>query len=556
MARQSWRFDDFELDAVAGELRCGGEPRPVEPKVFELLTFLVSNAGRLLSKDELVESVWRGRVVSDSAVASGIKLARQALGDDGRRQRFIRTVHGRGVRFEADVRTPTDNPPAGNPGDASRSGARAPAAAPAPAAPDATAAPTMPAVQHAAPPARPATGPMDTRPAIAVLPFQLLGDAGAYAPIAEALPHELISELARLRWLFVIARGSAFRFRGADVALPDLARALNVTYCLTGTVEVMGSHIAFTAELADVRDGEVMWAERFAADISEIHDVRRRIVQEVVAALDVRVSAHEARRAQLRAPDSLDAWSAYHLGLQHMYRFTRDDNLAAQSLFSRAVRLEPGFCRAHAGLSFTHFQNAFLHYVPDVAEARRLAERHAERSVELDALDPFANLSLGRYRWLAGDLDTSRVWLARATELCPNYAKSLYAQALVETLAGNGSDGERLVDSAIALSPLDPLLYGMRGVRALSYLVRGETDSAMAWSERAARTPGAHALIDVIAALTHSLGSEHERADGWLRKATHAHPGLTQADFFAAFPFADAHDRARFGAALTRAGLR
>ena len=288
-----YRFAEFELDSGKFELRRQGRVVAAEPQVLALLLLLAENAERMVSKDEIVEKVWNGRIVSDAAISSRIKSARAALGDDGTAQRLIRTVHGRGFRFAVPV---------------------TPLAAPSSAAP----------VESAAAPA-----PTDTRPSIAVLPFTLLGDAGAYAAVADALPHELIAALSRLRWLFVIARGSSFRFRGAEPDLASIGAALGARYCLSGLIEVAAGKIAVTVELADTATGGVVWGERHAEDLDGVHEIRARIVASIVAALDLRIPLAEAERARLVAPERLDAWAAYHLGLDRMLRFNRADNAAA-----------------------------------------------------------------------------------------------------------------------------------------------------------------------------------------------------------------------------------
>jgi TolB-like protein len=283
-----YRFESFELDTAKVELRENGEPRPVERQVFALLALLVENRERLVSKDEILEKVWDGRIVSEAAVASRVKSARQALGDDGKSQRFIRTIHRQGFRFVARVTAERDVPPAAEPASA---------------------------------PAEPAE-----QPSIAVLPFRLIGDAGQWAAIADALPHELIAELSRLRWLFVTARGSSFRLRSADADMGEIGRLLGVRYCLSGTVEVANSKLAVTVELVDTRSGGVVWADHFAGGLDAVHPIRTEIRARILAALEIQIPLHEANLARLTVTENLDAWSAYHLGLQHMYRFNRKDN--------------------------------------------------------------------------------------------------------------------------------------------------------------------------------------------------------------------------------------
>jgi len=515
-----YRFAEFELDPSKVELRRSGEPVAVEPQVFALLLLLTENRERMVSRDEVIEKVWDGRIVSDSAVDSRVKSARRALGDDGRAQRLIRTIHGQGFRFVAPVQE---------------------AAAPRPTQDDTPS-------ERAAPEAQ-------AKPSIAVLPFRLVGSGGVYATIADALADELIAELARLRWLFVIARGSSFRFRSAEPDLADVGAALGVRYCLSGTVEINGVTLTVIAQLIDTRDGGVVWGDRFVSNVADVHETRGVILTRIVTALELQIPLHEAQAARLIAPENLDAWSAYHLGLQHMFRFNRHDNAAAGALFARAVAQDARFARAHAGLSFVHFQSAFLRYTPDVAVAVRDARRAAERSVELDPLDPFATLTMGRSFWLEGELDAGLVWIERSVSMSPSYAQGIYARAWTHALAGRGTAGRADADTAMALSPLDPLHYAMTATRALSHIVSGQTHDAAVWAERAARSPGAHVLIAVIAAAAHSLKGDTKRAAAWAANVRERNPAITQNDFFASFPFADAAVRKRIAKALSALGI-
>jgi TolB-like protein len=275
-----YRFGPFELDLAKVELRTNGTPFPLQPQVFALLAYLVEHRERLVSKDELFEKVWDGRIVSDSALTSRVKHARQALGDDGKAQRYIRTIHGQGFRFVAGVRVQRDEPLV-TPGNGTVMPGQAEALA------DATA-----------------------RPSIAVLPFRPIGDAGPFATIADGLPHELITELARLRWLFVIARASSFRLRGQELDAREVGRLLGVRYCLSGIVEVTGQNLAVTTELSDTRGGDIVWSERYTGFVDDVHAVREEIRSKILTSLEIQIPLHEAAGARLTVTDNLDAWSA------------------------------------------------------------------------------------------------------------------------------------------------------------------------------------------------------------------------------------------------------
>jgi TolB-like protein len=504
-----YRFAHFELDLDAAELRAAGQVVGLEPQVFALLALLAANAERLVSKEEIVEKVWDGRIVSEAAVTSRVKSARQALGDDGRSQRFIRTLHGQGYRFVAETR-----------------------------------------VVRAAPPASAAA-----RPSLAVLPFRFVGDAARWAALASALPDELITDLARLQWLFITARGSSFRLRADPAEFGEIGRLLGVRYCLSGTVEVSGKRLVVLVELVDTADGGVVWADRFSGRVDDVHAIREQIRAQVLVALEIRIPLHEAALARLAPVENLDAWSAFHLGLQHIYRFNRVDNAAAAGLFERALALDPCLARAHAGLSFVHFQTAFMHYTDDVAKAAAVARRSSERAVELDPLDPFVNFTMGRTYWLDGDLETSLSWLERATRLSPNYAPGIYARGWAEALAGQALQGREHVDTAMRLSPLDPLYYAMQATRAFTHLALGEDAEAALWAERGARSPGAHVLIAMIAAAAHALHGDAQAASFWASNVRERNAALTRDDFVHAFPMKSDAMRTRVLAALAGLGL-
>ncbi|MEQ8348086.1 MAG: winged helix-turn-helix domain-containing protein [Sneathiellaceae bacterium] len=537
-----FRFDAFELDTRTLELRRDGTVLAVEPQVFALLAFLVENNDRVVSKDDLLDAIWQGRIVSDAAIDSRMRSARLAIGDDGRAQRQLRTIRGRGFRFVGTViAEPSPEPE-----------------------PDR---PALHAVQHVAAPAEeggtsPAPPPVaDGRPSIAVLPFAAIGGESRFGNISMALPHDLIAALSRLHWLFVISRSSSFQFQGAHggggprLDGLEAARRLGVRYCLCGAVEIAGNRIEVIAELLDTTRGGIIWADRYAGSIDEVYELRHRIAGNVVAAMELRIPALEAERAALKMPESLDAWGAYHLGLRHMYRFNSHDNRRALDYFAQAVLADPAFSRAYAGLSFAHFQNAFVHFSADAATERVLARAAAEKAMEIDPLDPFANYTMGRADWLDGDLDGAIGWLQRCVDLNPNHAQAVYSGALVDTMAGRHAEVGPRIELARALSPYDPLRYAMLVTRSLALLPSGAFDDATAWAERAAREPNAHVLIHLIAAAVNELSGRPAEARGWMASARHRNPGFSQADFFLSLPYRDPAMRRMFSQVFDRLGM-
>jgi len=521
-----YRFARFELDLDAFALRCDGAPVAVEPLVFDLLAFFCARPGAVVSRDQLVDAVWGGRIVSEATISTAIKSARKALGDDGERQQFIRTVRGRGFQFVGET------------------GSAEPASAPA-------------ALAPAEPPPADA-GRLHSsagKPTIAVLPFRVLGMPGDFAGLADAIPHELILALSRLRWLLVIARGSSFRFRDPDPDIPAIGQALSVRYCMTGAVEAFGRSIDVGVELADARTGAVVWAERYHGGIDRIPEMRAEILMAVVAALELQIPMNEALEAQRLASEKLDAWQAFHLGLKHVHLYTAEGNRAAAACFERALALDPSFARAYAGMSLTHFQNAFLGYTPDRGEEVGAARRLAERGVELDPLDPFVNFAVGRSHWIAADWEGASPWFDQATAISPNYAHGHYAKSYVETMIGRLPKPADPAGLAIELSPLDPLLYAMRGVRAMAMMAYGDPAAAAREATDAATSPRAHYLIDLIAVAAHELNGDPAQAALWAAAARRKNDAASAEQFLTSMDFQRQDVRADIAGALARHGF-
>lgn len=510
-----FQFENMELDTDRFELRVEGQVRKLEPQVYALIELLVTNHHRVVTLDEINQVVWGGRVVSDAVISSRIRSARKALGDSGAEQRLIRTLHSRGFSFAVAPTTRREL----------------------------IVAPTIAGPSPDAPPERGEDQDPDTprseRPSIAVLPFTQLCDNPRYDNLADAVAHDLIADLSRLRWLFVIARGSSFRFRGPDVDLADVGRVLNVRYVITGSLTLTGGRCAAVVELSHTGDGHVVWADRLEGTIDDMMGFRETILHRVTSALEIRVTEEEARRAAVRPEENLDAWAAYHRGLWHMLRFNRHDNEIAARMFRRAMEEDQRFARAHAGLAFTHFQTAFVGYGNNVERDRELTRKLAEKSLELDPMDPLCNLVMGRSHWLEGDLDNAISWLQRGIDLCPNHAQSVYTRGLLQAISCRPEEGEKSANLAMNLSPVDPLLYGMLGTHAVADMVRGDYASARDWAEQSMRAPGAHIQNAVIAALANQLDGNEREAQAWARRILDQDPTFSQDRFFKAFPFTD-----------------
>ncbi|CAO3453358.1 BTAD domain-containing putative transcriptional regulator [Azospirillum largimobile] len=373
------------------------------------------------------------------------------------------------------------------------------------------------------------------RPSLAVLPFGAIGGPSEGGGFADGVAADVLVRLSRLRSLFVIARGSSFRFRGTQIDPCTVGRALGVRYLATGAIRTDGHRLRLTVELVEAESGAVMWGDIYDRRLDAVFDLQDELAARIAAALDDEIEAAEMRRALTVPPSSLDGWSAYHRGLWHMYRFTRDDNETARGLFQQALRTDPLSARLHAGLSFTHFQDAFLHRTGQRSIEAEHAYRFAEQSVSLDERDPTSHLALGRALWLLGRQDDAVEELSLAVGLNPNFALGHYSLAFVQAQGGDARAALSAADVAQRLSPFDPLLFGMLGARALACLNLKEHAQAALWGDRAARRPNAHVHIQAIAAFSNALADRREEAGGYARRIKETAPSYRCDDFLAAF---------------------
>jgi DNA-binding SARP family transcriptional activator len=374
------------------------------------------------------------------------------------------------------------------------------------------------------------------RASIAVMPFDDRGAGTVRGGSADALAHDLITRLAKLRSLFVIAQGTVFALHERSIGPQEAGRMLNVDYVVGGALQRHGKQLTVSVELAETRTARVVWAEVYSQTMDDALAVLDEIGDKIVAAVSSEIETIERNRAILKPPSSLDAWEAHHRGLWHMYRFNRADNEEAQRFFATAVRLDPTFARAYAGLSFTHWQNAFQGWAERGPEAERAFEA-AGQSLMADDRDPAAHWAMGRALWLRSSHDQSIVELERAIDLSPNFAAGHYALAFVHSQVGDPTAAVKYSDHSRHLSPFDPMLFAMLGTRAMALVRLGRLEEAADWGIKAAARPNAHAHVQAIAMYCAALAGRRAEARAYLASIHKTIPRYRVDDFLTAMQF-------------------
>jgi adenylate cyclase len=332
--------------------------------------------------------------------------------------------------------------------------------------------------------------PID-KPAIAVLPFANLGGDPAQDFFADGITEDIITALARFGWLFVIARNSAFTYKGKAIDVRAVARDLGVRYVLEGSVRTAAGRIRITGQLIDAGTGNHIWAARYDRRVEDLFAVKDAITEHVVAAVEPHLYAEEGSRAAARHPESVDAWGLAVRALGLTSKVDRRQNEQAQDLLRRAIAMAPGYARAHALLGWAVFWSTFCYWRADRADGYRQAAAHARDALSFDPNDPWARLVSGLCLSSTGQHDRALDELAEALHLNPAFALGHMAHGWALLRAGRFEEAVAETGLALELSPVDSfsgfyttihglaLLGARRFAEALPFLRR----SILAFSE-------------------------------------------------------------------------
>jgi DNA-binding SARP family transcriptional activator/TolB-like protein/tetratricopeptide (TPR) repeat protein len=376
------------------------------------------------------------------------------------------------------------------------------------------------------------------RASVAVMPFvDRSRTAAGERRVVDGLTDDIITRLAKLRVLFVIARGSVYSLCERGVGAMEAGRILNVAYVVSGSIRIEGGRISVLVELAETESARIVWTDEIDGVADETFAVLDTIVDRVVASIAEEIETAECNRAILKPPCSLDAWEAYHRGLWHMYKFNGPDNRHAEQFFRAAVKLDPTFARAYAGLSFTHFQNAFLDLTTDRDRQIELAFETAGQSIDADVRDPGAHWAMGRALWLRGEQKDSFAELEHCIELSPNFALGHYTLGFVHSQTGDPRSAIDATNYSRQLSPFDPLQFAMLASRALAHVRLGELEEAADWAIKATGRPNAHVHILAIAVECALLANRREEARKFAARIRERVPSYSVEDFLRAFRF-------------------
>jgi TolB-like protein len=436
-----YRLGEFSLDSDRFELRLNGAVQHVEPLVFDMILFLSRNPGRVISRDEIIENVWGGRIVSEATISGCVKSVRKALGDSGDRQTYLETVRGRGFRFAADVSAEASETDAANMGGEFTDDS------------DVSRVANSPAPGDGLP-----KGTIRTeKPVLAVLPFDnLSADVDDY--FADGLTEDIITNLSRFRELLVIGRTSSFQFRERKVGLPEFCAALGAGFAVIGTVRRAGGRVRITAQLIDAVTGFHLWADSYDRDMEDIFAVQDEVTRTIAATLGVKMQDVALQQALGKGPAELDAYDCVLRARRYTARLSADLHAEARDLLEKAIQLDPNNADAHALLANVYLAEHRFDANPRPDPITRALDM-AQIAIHLDGQNAYARCWLAIVHFFRGENDKFEAEARRALDLNPNDPETLADIGHFLAYMGAFERGVALSKRAQQLNPLHPGLF-------------------------------------------------------------------------------------------------
>jgi TolB-like protein/cytochrome c-type biogenesis protein CcmH/NrfG len=438
----TFEFGPFRLLVQRRELLLRGQPVALGPRAFDLLAVLVRRQGDLVTKDELLSAVWPGTTVEENNLHVQASAVRKALAEGDASGRYMMTVAGRGYRFVAPV--------------SSGNGAH----------------------NLAIDLAGPASG-LPGKPSIVVLPFNNLSADPEQEYFADGIVEDITTALSRFSSLFVIARNSAFTYKGRSVDVKHVGREMGVRYILEGSVRKAKDRVRISGQLVEAENGTHIWADRYDGNLDDIFALQDQITTSVVGALLPKLETAEIERARKKPTESLDAYDLYLRALAAFYSWTREGNDEALALLERSLRLDPRFAAA-AVIADNCWAARYAQGWSPIDEAIAQSTRYVTLAVQLDPDNAEALAVLARRApSMKRDSEETIALVERAVSSNPNSAFAWRCTGYALMFIGEAERALEHFQRTLRLSPRDPRAYDAVSGRAFALVQLGREGEAV-----------------------------------------------------------------------------
>ena len=541
---------DWYVNPSICRIRHGGKVVKLEPRVMQVLEFLAQNPNQVVSRSELEKEVWMGRSVGYEALGRTVGLLRKSLGDDSKHPSYIETLSKKGYRLIAPVRRAADvSDNVQDEGDKKTGQAGFYLKGP-----KAVVAVTVLAVAiigfggifwQTALNNGVSDPPQSSMPVpIVILPFNNLSSDPSQSYVADGIADSLITDLTKVSGLLVIARHTAFQYRGERWSAANLARELQVRFVLHGSLQREAETLRVNAQLTNAATGNEMWAERYDGSVEDIFGLQDRIARNVVSVLAVNLTEAESDQLASRDTDTLESYEYFLRGRERYFRFSREDNRVAREFYLKAIELDPNFARAYAMLALTYRQEVVNGWSGDRERALDSAMQLAEKAISLNAAIPEAYFVKGMVHRERKEYFEAILAAEKAIEIDPNYADGHVAAGSVLYLAGRAEEGLDLVEKAMRLNPHYPHNYQLCQGQAL-YVMGSYGEAVDAFKQGIERYPQSERLHLWLAAAYAQVG-EAERAEWEMQQVFALNPNFSPSFLEQASPFRYPEDLENF----------
>jgi TolB-like protein len=487
-------FEGYVFDTDLRELRRGADMVSVTPQVFDVLEYLIRNREYVVSRDDLIRAVWKGRIVSDAALTTRLNAARSAIGDTGEKQHLIKTLPRKGFRFVGAVQA------------AQRSAAEP--------------------IGSAADGGDTTPSPLSAPPlSIVALPFANIGGDPEQDYFVDGVTESLTTDLSRIRGSFVIGRHTAFTYKGKAIELNKIGRELNVRYVVEGSVQRSGNRLRVNVQLVDAESGNHLWAERFDKPVADLFEVQDEIVSRLANALNTQLIEAEARRAERSPhPNSLDL---YFQGIARLNKGSIPEYVAqARGFFERALKLDPGNVEALVGMAQVATSASYL---ADEGRAERLmsAEATLIKALSLAPQHARAHMFLGVVQMYTNRTAQGIAECEQALALDRNLADADGWIAFGKFHSGQATEAEAHIREALRLSPRDTYSYRWLMFLAFVKLLENADAEAVVCLRRSLEANHNNTLGHFILAATLALLGKLDEARAAARAGLVLNPTFT-----------------------------
>jgi adenylate cyclase len=378
------------------------------------------------------------------------------------------------------------------------------------------------------------------KPSIVVLPFDNMSAEAGQDYLADGIVEAITAALSCIRSFFVIARSSAFTYKGRATNARDVGKELGVAYLLEGSVQKVGNRLRIIVQLIETEGGAHVWSSRFDGAIDEFFDLEDRITEQVAGALQPSIRIAEIERSRRKRPQDLGSYDYTMRAMPHVWALEKDESAKALELLEKALAIDPEYPLALSLAGWCHAQRSVYNWANDIAESQAMARSLAERAAEMSGDDPVILTVLGAVHTFVRNHGTARVLLERAVTLDPNAAWAWARLGWLENYADRSKKAIENFERALRLSPIDPMNFNNYAGIGSAHEVAQEYDKAAAFYRRALEErPNASWIYRNLAASLSGAGRVEEAKQAFA-DLMRSYPDLTVSRFKQAMVFSPA----------------